>query len=126
MVMFGFCRRSLVQLYHSLTDELITAGRCRVDGCVRFSMFRIAASGPHVLFRKLPPPRNVLWYQDHSFAFVVNAETWNPKNPPPFCMYCWNPARCAAECGRSSRNMTTWYWDRVPLLASMSQFCVAV
>ncbi len=30
--MSGFCRRSLDQLYHSLTDEVNVAGRFVVDG----------------------------------------------------------------------------------------------
>ncbi len=84
--MSGFVRRSRDQLYHSLTAEVNLSGRRRVDGWVRVSTFSIAVVGPQVLLTKFPLPRNVLWYQDHSFASCVNAETWKPKKPPPDSM----------------------------------------
>ena len=106
--MFGFCRRSLDQLYHSLTDEVNVAGRFVVDGCVRSSTFRTAVVGPQVLVLKLPLPRNGLWYHGQVAALVVKAETWKPIQAPPPRMYVSNPVRWAEVCGKSSRNSTTW------------------
>ena len=80
--MSGFVRRSRDQLYHSLTDDVNFSGSRRVDGCVRVSTFSVAVVGPQVLLTKFPLPRNVLWYQDHSFAFCVKAETWKPNHAP--------------------------------------------
>jgi hypothetical protein len=60
MSMLGFCRRSLLHEYHSLTDDWIVAGRPAVDGWVRSSIFSVSAVGPQVLVAKLPEPRNVL------------------------------------------------------------------
>lgn len=58
--MSGLLRRSLLQLYHSLTDEVNVAGRCVVEGWVRSSTRSTALVGPQVLERKFPLPRNWL------------------------------------------------------------------
>ncbi len=47
--MFGLCRRSFCQLYHSLTDERNVAPVFTSDGCERFSVRRVTAVGPQVL-----------------------------------------------------------------------------
>ena len=59
MSMFGFCRRSLLQLYHSLTEEVNVAGsRAWTGGPVLDrSVTRV---GPQVLVWNAPVPRNVL------------------------------------------------------------------
>src|SRR5262245_53927667 len=113
--MFGFCRRSRSHEYHSLTDDWIVAGRLAVDGWPCVSIRSVSAVGPHVLVAKRPVPRKSLWYQ---FAYdgVVEslyAVTWKPKNAPPASMYRWKPWNCAADCGASSKNSTTFAWAGV-------------
>ena len=83
MSMFGFWRRSLCQLYHSLTDEVNVSGRFLVAGLVWSSTRRTAVVGPQVLDTKSPLPRNWLWYQLQLCASVVKAETWKPIQAPP-------------------------------------------
>src|SRR4051812_32428895 len=95
----GFFRRSFCQLYHSLTDEVMVAGRPAVAGCPGSSTRSVSCVGPQVLDRNVPVPRKVLWYQGQSLVSVLNADTWKPTNPPPFCTYDWKAERCAAVCG---------------------------
>jgi hypothetical protein len=59
-LMSGFCRRSRLQEYHSLTDDWMVAGSPAVDACVVFSMRNVSAVGPQVLVWNADEPRKVL------------------------------------------------------------------
>lgn len=60
MSMSGFCRRSLLQEYHSLNDDAKVAGSAWVAGWVRLSTRIVTRVGSQVLVWKEPEPRNVL------------------------------------------------------------------
>ena len=89
------------------------------------SIRRVTGVGPQVLETKAPVPRKVLWYHDHVWGSVLKAETWKPIQAPPLSMYCWNALCWLAVCGRSSRNMTTWYCESVAV-STFDQSSVAV
>src|SRR5689334_2347797 len=100
MSMFGFWRRSLCQLYHSLTEDVMVAGSPAIAGWLRSSIFSVSEVGPQLLLWKVPVPRKVSWYQDQSLGvWSLYAETWKPIQPPPLFMYVWNALRWAAVCG---------------------------
>ncbi len=69
--MFGLVRRSLFQLYHSLTAEVNVVGSRLVDGWVWSSTLSTAVVGPQVLLLKVPEPRNVLLNQGQLLALSV-------------------------------------------------------
>ena len=60
MSMLGFCRRSLLQEYHSLIDDGNVAGRFRVAAWVRLSARIVTRVGPQVFVWNAPVPRKVL------------------------------------------------------------------
>ena len=94
MSMFGFCRRSLLQEYHSLTDEVKVAGSRSGGRVGRGSRScSVTAVGPQVLVPNAPGAEERVVVPAPAVGSVLNALTWKPIHAPPFCMYCWNAAR---------------------------------